>query len=70
MERERKLNKWFKNLDTSELANIFSIEFEHTMMSADPEVNINTFIDECKKYWNGLSIEEKEHIYLKFFEEE
>ena len=60
---ERKLNKWFKNLDSSELANIFPSEFEHTMMSADPDVNINTFIDECKEYWKGLSIEEKEHMY-------
>lgn len=60
---EKKFNKWFKNLDSSELANIFPSAFEHTMMSADPDENINTFIDECNEYWDGLSVEEKEHMY-------
>lgn len=58
----KKLN-WFRNLDSSELANIFPGEFEKTMMSADPDVNINTFINDCRKRWDALSQEEKTKLY-------
>lgn len=60
---EAKLNKWFRGLDTNELAMIFPGEYDEVMMSADPDVNINTFYKEVRKTWNTMTVNEKTGIY-------
>lgn len=63
---EIELDAWFDNLDSSNLANIFPSEFEHTMMSADPDVNINTFYQKVEAEWKRMSPEEKQEVYHEF----
>lgn len=68
-ERDMKIkdiNKWFKNLDSYEIALIFPGEYEKAMESADPTVNINTFIKEAKVLWMNLPDEEKMEIYEQY----
>ena len=60
---ETKLNKWFRGLDSYDLAMIFPGEYEEVMMSADPDVNINTFYKEARRTWNLMSVSEKTRIY-------
>lgn len=61
--KTKELNEWFNNLDTEELALIFPFEYEDTMKSCDPGVNINTFYKEAKRMWRAMSKEEKERHY-------
>lgn len=57
------LNTWFNNLDSYDLSLLFPGEFEDAMMSADPDENINTFIDEAKAHWKCMDKEEKIRLY-------
>jgi len=63
---KKSLNDWFNSLDSYELGIIFSEEYEEAMESADPKVNINTFIRDCKAAWRNMSNEEKEEIYNSY----
>ena len=60
---ETKLNKWFRSLDSEELAMIFPGEYDEVIMSADPDVNINTFYKEARRSWNLMTTSEKTRIY-------
>ena len=60
---ETKLNKWFRGLDSEELAMIFPGEYDEAMISADPDVNINTFYKEARRSWNLMPVSEKTRIY-------
>lgn len=62
----KELDKWFNNLDSFELGFMFPGEYEEAMESADPGVNINTFIKDIKKMWKGMSKEQKEKLYNQF----
>jgi hypothetical protein len=65
---EEDLDDWFDDLDGDELANLFPGEFEHTMMSADPNDNINTFYNEVREDWQSMSKEDKEALYQEYKE--
>ena len=54
--REKVLDVWFNNLDYEELSRLFVQGSE----------NDNDFIDNCDECWSGLSLEEKESMYLSF----
>ena len=43
-----------------------SSEYEKAMESADPKVNINTFVKDCKAQWKAMSKEQKEELYNQF----
>jgi hypothetical protein len=45
---------------------MFPDEYEETMASADPGVNINTFVREVKAMWKNLSLEEKIELYEQY----
>lgn len=60
---QKQLDSWFNNLDSFELAELFPSLYEETMLSADPGVNINTFIKEAKSDWKNMSKEQKEELY-------
>jgi hypothetical protein len=45
---------------------MFPDEYEETMASADPGVNINTFVREVKVMWKNLSLEEKIELYEQY----
>lgn len=62
----KELNTWFNNLDSYELGFIFESEYEKAMESADPKVNINTFVKDCKAQWKAMSKEQKEELYNQF----
>lgn len=62
----KELDKWFNNLDSFELGIMFPGEYEEAMESADPSVNINTFIKEAKQMWKRLSKEQKEELYNEY----
>jgi hypothetical protein len=64
--KARDLDKWFRNLDSYELASIFPSLYEEYMMSADPRDNINTFIKEARYDWKMMTKEEKMRIYNMF----
>lgn len=64
--KTKDLDKWFNNLDSSDMANIFPGVFNNIMMSADPDIDINDFIDEALDEWDSLSTEEKQKIYKDF----
>ena len=63
---QKELDYWFRNLDSSELGKIFPSMYEDALMSADPDVNINTFIKEAKADWKRMSKEEKERLYNEY----
>jgi len=63
---QRELDKWFRNLDSFEIAEIFPSLYEEVMASADSSVNINTFIKEAKSDWKLMSKEQKEEIYKMY----
>ncbi len=67
----KKIDSWFRNLDTNALAFIFPSLFEKTMASADPDrCTVNDFIKEAKKEWNELGNEQKRELYnenVEFF---
>lgn len=63
---QKQLDSWFKNLDSFELAELFPSLYEETMLSADPGVNINTFIKEVKSDWKNMSKEQKEELYKMY----
>ena len=63
---QKQLDSWFKNLDSFELAELFPSLYEEIMMSADPGVNINTFIKEAKSDWKNMSKEQKEELYKMY----
>lgn len=65
---EAKLNKWFRGLDSEELAMIFPGEYDEVMMSADPSININTFYKEVRRTWNLMPVSEKTRIYKEINE--
>lgn len=60
---QKELDKWFNSLESFELAEIFPSLYEQTMESADPTVNINTFVKEAKNRWKGMTKEMKEDYY-------
>lgn len=60
---QKELDKWFNNLSSFELADAFPSLYEEVMMSADPDVNINTFYKEAKSEWKNMSKEQKEELY-------
>ena len=64
--KAKELNDWFNGLDSYELGNIFSDEYEEAMESADPKVNINTFVRDCRAAWRNMSKEEKEELYQMY----
>lgn len=65
----RELDKWFRSLDSRDLADLFPSLFEEIMESADPERNsINDFIKECKSDWKNMDKDEKEYLYNLFNE--
>ena len=59
----KELDSWFNELDSSEIAKIFPSKYEKAIMSADPDVNINTFLKNAKSDWKLLPKEEKERIF-------
>ena len=63
---QKELDKWFNNLDSFELGIMFPGEYEEAMESADPGVNINTFVKDCKQTWKRLSKEKKEELYNEY----
>jgi len=63
---QKELDKWFNSLDSFEIAEIFPGLYEEVMASADPSVNINTFIKEAKSDWKLMSKEQKEEIYKMY----
>ena len=60
---QKELDKWFNSLDSFEIAEIFPDLYEEVMASADPTVNINTFVKEAKSDWKGMTKEQKEEYY-------
>lgn len=62
----KELDKWFNNLDSFELGIMFPGEYEEAMESADPSVNINTFVKDVKQTWKRLSKEKKEELYNEY----
>lgn len=62
----KELDKWFNNLDSFELGIMFPGEYEEAMESADPSVNINTFVKDVKQMWRGMSKEQKEELYNEY----
>jgi hypothetical protein len=60
---QKELDKWFNSLESFELAEIFPGTYEEVMESADPTVNINTFVKEVKSDWKNMSKEQKEEYY-------
>jgi hypothetical protein len=64
--KKKELDSWFNSLDTFELGLMFPGEYEETLESADPGVNINTFVREVKAMWKNLSLEEKMELYEQF----
>ena len=64
--KKKELDSWFNGLDTYELGFMFPGEYEETMASADPKVNINTFVREVKAMWKNLSLEEKMELYEQY----
>ena len=64
--KKKELDSLFNSLDTFELGLMFPGEYEETLESADPGVNINTFIREVKAMWKNLSLEEKMELYEQF----
>ena len=66
---EKDLDDWFDSLDSEDLTNMFPSEYEHTMMSADPDDNINAFYDEVRNDWKTMTKEEKEELYNMFQEQ-
>lgn len=62
----KELDTWFNGLDSFELGLIFSSEYEKAMESADPKVNINTFVRDCKVQWKKMSKEQKEELYDQY----
>ena len=63
---ERELNRRFNRMNSSELASVFPSLYERTMASADPAVNINTFVREARLLWKTMPKEQKEKSILKF----
>ena len=61
---ERELNRRFNRMNSSELAAVFPSIYEKTMASADPAVNINTFIKEARLQWKTMPKEQKEKAIL------
>lgn len=66
---QKELDTWFRNLDSFELAEIFPSQYEEAMESADPAVNINTFVREMRADWKRMTKEQKEELH-KFVEGE
>lgn len=64
----KELNKWFKQLDSFELGFMFPGEYSEVMESADPSVNINTFIKEVREMWDEMTLEEKQELYNQYKE--
>jgi hypothetical protein len=64
--KKKELDSWFNSLDTFELGLMFPGEYEETLESADPGVNINSFVREVKAMWKNLSLEEKMELYEQF----
>ncbi|MBQ1748375.1 MAG: hypothetical protein II041_06785 [Bacteroidales bacterium] len=64
--KKKELDSWFNSLDSYELGFMFPGEYEETMASADPGVNINTFVREVKAMWKNLSLEEKIELYEQY----
>ncbi len=61
---QKELDKWFNNLDSFEIAEIFPSLYEEVMASADPErSDIKYFVKEAKSDWKGMTKEEKEKYY-------
>ena len=66
---QKELDTWFRNLDSFELAEIVPSQYEKAMESADPAVNINTFVREMRADWKRMTKEQKEELH-KFVEGE
>lgn len=64
--KKKELDSWFNSLDSYELGFMFPDEYEETMASTDPGVNINTFVREVKAMWKNLSLEEKIKLYEQY----
>ena len=65
--KTKDIDKWFKGLDSFEIALMFPTLYEEIMMSADPErCTINHFLKEAKETWNEMSPEEKEGMYNEY----
>ena len=65
--KTKDIDKWFKGLDSFEIALMFPGLYEEIMMSADPErCTINHFLKEAKETWNEMSPEEKEGMYNEY----
>lgn len=64
--KKKELDSWFNSLDTFELGLMFPGEYEETLESTDPGVNINSFVREVKAMWKNLSLEEKMELYEQF----
>jgi hypothetical protein len=62
----KEMNNWFKGLDSLTMAFIFPGLYHEIMESADPSVNINTFVKEAKEKWNNLPEEEKSKLYTQY----
>ena len=60
---QKELDHWFNSLDSFEIAEILPSLYEEVMESADPSVNINTFVKEAKGVWKEMSKEDKESYY-------
>lgn len=60
---QKELDKWFNSLESFQLAEIFPSLYEQTMESANPKVNINTFVKEAKNRWKTMTKKMKEDYY-------
>jgi hypothetical protein len=65
--KTKDIDKWFKGLDSFEIALMFPTLYEEIMMSADPgRCTINHFLKEAKETWDEMSLEEKEGMYNEY----